>query len=104
MCKLDGSWFQAAVLTVQNNSTTSSTNSSTNSTSSTRSDIREGVMVFTKLSTYRDFLSRTVGAFLSPAASSTATTMVATTADAPAHSTFFFFHLLVFFMCVHLFL
>uniref|UniRef100_A0A671XJC2 Zgc:100868 n=1 Tax=Sparus aurata TaxID=8175 RepID=A0A671XJC2_SPAAU len=107
MCQLGGSWFQAAVLAVQNNS--SSTNSSTNSTSSTRSDTREDVMVFTKLSTYQVFLARTVGAFLSPTsnstANSTATTVVATTAGAPAHSTFFFFfHLLVFFVCVHLFL
>ncbi|TMS15689.1 Transmembrane protease serine 6 [Larimichthys crocea] len=52
MCKLDGSWFQAAVL---------STADSTNQTSS-----REDIMTFTGLTRFQNFLSRTVGTFPSP--------------------------------------
>ncbi|XP_045899472.1 prostasin-like [Micropterus dolomieu] len=98
MCKQGGSWFQAAVLSVENNST-----------SQTRAD---PVMVFTKLSHFQSFLAQTVGTFLSPASnttnttsssSTTATNTLTTSGDAPAHSPMFFLHLLIFSMCLHLF-
>nr|XP_033501019.1 transmembrane protease serine 9 [Epinephelus lanceolatus] len=94
MCKLDNSWFQAAVLPADN----------------TTRETRVTVITFTKLSTYQEFLSRIVG-FLSAASTnsnSTATTAANPTTnsgDAPAHSTFFiFFHLLFSSMCLRLFL
>ncbi|XP_045899461.1 polyserase-2-like [Micropterus dolomieu] len=94
MCKLEGSWFQAAVLTVQNNSTNNAT------TSQTRED---SVMVFTKLSRFDAFLTLTVGTFLSPASNTSSTST--TPSSAPTHSPFFFFfHLLIFSVCLHLFL
>ncbi|XP_074511870.1 polyserase-2-like [Sebastes fasciatus] len=94
MCKLDGFWFQAAVL----------------SSGNTTSTVREAMMSFTKLSTYQEFLTRTVG-FLSPA-NTTATTNMTTnmtnatlTGGAPVHSpVFVFFHLLVFSASLYLFL
>lgn len=100
MCQIDDSWFQAAVLSV-NNSTANTT------TNQTRAD---PVMVFTKLSRYQSFLAQTVGAFLSPASTnsttpnSTVSTMTTTTTSAgsPAHPFFFFFHLLVFSVFLHL--
>ncbi|XP_029363540.1 transmembrane protease serine 9-like [Echeneis naucrates] len=73
MCKLNGSWFQAAVLLTTNS----------NSSFETRED---GVMVFTKLSTFRDFLAATVGVFLSPFADSTTNT-TNTTATTAAMTT-----------------
>ncbi|XP_038565989.1 serine protease 41-like isoform X2 [Micropterus salmoides] len=105
MCKQGGSWFQAAVLSVENNST-----------SQTQAD---PVMVFTKLSRFQTFLAQTVGTFLSPASntssttaatstlttsSTTATNTPTTSGGAPAHSPFFIFHLLIFSVCLHLFL
>ncbi|XP_038590730.1 polyserase-2-like [Micropterus salmoides] len=92
MCKLGGSWFQAAVLSVQNNST-----------SQTRAD---PVMVFTKLSRFQTFLAQILGTFLSPASTSSstaATTTPTTSGGAPAHSPIFFFHLLIFSVCLHVF-
>ncbi|XP_038565942.1 transmembrane protease serine 9-like isoform X2 [Micropterus salmoides] len=98
MCKQGSSWFQAAVLSVENNST-----------SQTRAD---PVMVFTKLSRFETFLTQTVGTFLSPASNTTTTTTSSSTAatntlttsrGAPAHSPFFFFHLLILSVCLHLF-
>lgn len=95
MCQVDGSWFQAAVLSASNNIG-----------NQTRAD---QVMVFTKLSRYQTFLARTVGGFLSPASNNNSTvnsTVSSTTsssnAGSPAHSFFFFFHLLVFSVCLHL--
>ncbi|KAL6102406.1 uncharacterized protein ACO6RY_02019 [Pungitius sinensis] len=94
MCKLDGSWFQAAVLT------------SVNTTGQTR--VLQ--MVFPKLSRFQNFLRETVG-FLSPSiASITGTTAstntTASSGDHVAHSPsfFLFLHLLVFSVCLHLFL
>ncbi|XP_038565946.1 polyserase-2-like isoform X1 [Micropterus salmoides] len=99
MCKQGGSWFQAAVLSVNNNST-----------SQTRAD---PVMVFTKVSSFQTFLAQTVGTFLSPASTSTTTTTTSnnstaanntltTSGGAPAHSTLFILHLLIFSVCLHL--
>ncbi|XP_041673433.1 transmembrane protease serine 9-like [Cheilinus undulatus] len=107
MCKVVGSWFQSSVLLFQDDSSR---------------QVREAsMMVLPKLSTYQDFLTRVVGRFISPAASSptntpantptntpTNTTASATTSssvDGPAHSSFFiFFHLLVFSVCLQLLL
>ncbi|XP_070779961.1 polyserase-2-like isoform X2 [Enoplosus armatus] len=95
MCKKDGSWFQAAVLSFENNST--------------RQTREAAVMVFTKLSHFQKFLAETVGTFLSPASTSSnstttaATNLATTSGGAPAHAPFFFFHLLIFSMCLHLF-
>ncbi|KAI3359963.1 hypothetical protein L3Q82_013846 [Scortum barcoo] len=61
ICKQDGSWFQAAVL------------SSGNSTSQSRAD----VMVFTKLSNFQAFLAQIVGTFLSPASTNSTTNTTA---------------------------
>ncbi|XP_067426898.1 prostasin-like [Thunnus thynnus] len=97
MCQIDGSWFQAAVLS--GNSTT---------TNQTRAD---PVMVFTKLSRYQSFLAQTLGAFLSPASTnstapnstvSTTQTTTTTSGGSPAHPFFFFFHLFVFSAFLHL--
>ncbi|XP_068581893.1 transmembrane protease serine 9-like [Cebidichthys violaceus] len=87
MCNLDGSWFQAAVL------------SSENATSQTRA---ASVKVFDKLSRFRSFLSQTVG-FLSSATNTNTT--APTSGGAPARSSFLFLvlHLLVFSVCLHLF-
>ncbi|XP_053194959.1 transmembrane protease serine 9 [Scomber japonicus] len=73
MCKINGSWFQAAVLSVNSNTnTTTNTTTNTNSTSrtsatETRADL---VMVFILLRNYRPFLKLTIVTFLSPASSS----------------------------------
>ncbi|XP_044187046.1 uncharacterized protein LOC122966781 [Thunnus albacares] len=99
MCQIDGSWFQAAVLS-GNNTTTNQTRA-------------DPVMVFTKLSRFQSFLAQTVGAFLSPASTnSTApnstvstnqtTTTTTTSGGSPAHPFFFFFHLFVFSAFLHL--
>lgn len=95
MCELDGSWFQAAVLSVENNGTRQ-----------TRAD---SVRVLPKLSRFQDFLSQTVGTFLSPNSddnNSTSTTNQTTTDGvAPAHcSILLVLHLLVFSVCLHLFI
>ncbi|XP_068581892.1 transmembrane protease serine 9-like [Cebidichthys violaceus] len=97
MCNLDGSWFQAAVL------------SSENATSQTRA---ASVKIFAKLSRFQSFLSQTVG-FLSSTTNTTTNTNTTaptnvtspTSGGAPARSHFLFLvlHLLVFSMCLHLF-
>uniref|UniRef100_UPI0009B362F0 transmembrane protease serine 9-like n=1 Tax=Monopterus albus TaxID=43700 RepID=UPI0009B362F0 len=106
MCQQDGSWFQAAVLTVQNTSTTTTTG-------------RAGdTLVFTQVRSYNNFLKQILGTFLSPASTNsstsplnatvtttpntTMTTNVTTNGGAPAHY-HFFFHL-VFSLCLHFFL
>ncbi|CAJ1075932.1 transmembrane protease serine 9 [Xyrichtys novacula] len=103
MCKVSGSWFQAAVLQLENNSS-----------SLTR---QKSKMVLEKLSRFQTFLSATIGTFLSPTSNnstnstnnSTATTAspVMTTAssnvDVPYTSFFMFFHLLVFALSLQLF-
>ncbi|XP_040918162.1 transmembrane protease serine 9-like [Toxotes jaculatrix] len=86
MCKQDGSWFQAAVLSAD-----------TNSTSQTRAST---VKVFTKLSRFVGFLIQTLGTLLSPASNGT-TSGVAVTHPPPF---FFLFHLLVLSVCLQLFL
>ncbi|XP_067472296.1 polyserase-2-like [Thunnus thynnus] len=97
MCQIDGSWFQAAVLS-GNNTTTNQTRA-------------DPVMVFTKLSRYQSFLAQTVGAFLSPASTnstapnstvSTNQTTTTTSGGSPAHPFFFFFPLFVFSAFLHL--
>ncbi|KAM7371428.1 hypothetical protein PAMP_008675 [Pampus punctatissimus] len=95
MCKIDGSWFQAAVLSASNN----------NTASRSRAD---AVMTFSKLSRYRSFLTQTVGMFLSPSPNvvtnsttgTNVTTNVTTTSGSPAHSFFFCFHVLAFAVCL----
>ncbi|XP_044187008.1 transmembrane protease serine 9-like [Thunnus albacares] len=77
MCQVDGSWYQAAVLS-GNKNTASQT-------------LADPVMVFTKLSRYQSFLAQTLGEFLSPATSGGSPTLP-----------FFFFHLLVFSVFLHL--
>ncbi|XP_067334288.1 transmembrane protease serine 9-like [Channa argus] len=98
MCKLGSSWFQAAVITVNSN----------NSTSQTRSSL---MLSFTKLSYFDKFLSLTLGEFLLPASpntssntTTTAATTIATTGGTAGHSSFFFFHFLVFitYLCIFL--
>nr|XP_046270610.1 transmembrane protease serine 9 [Scatophagus argus] len=93
MCKLDGSWFQAAVLPMANNTTIQT---------------RESMMVFTKLSVFERFLAATLGTFLSPSSNvnstSTPTSMATTSGATSAHSPFLFFvHLLVLSACLPLF-
>ncbi|XP_051244508.1 polyserase-2-like [Dicentrarchus labrax] len=102
MCKKDGSWFQAAVLSTDKNSDTKGIIIII--IIKTRAD---PPMVFAKLSTFQSFLSGVLGTFLSPAATTTTTapSNQTTTAGAPAHSSFFiFFHLLVLSACLQLFL
>ncbi|XP_041673434.1 transmembrane protease serine 9-like [Cheilinus undulatus] len=100
MSKVDGSWFQASVLSFENNST--------------RIVRADAVMVLTRLSHFQQFLSSTIGTFLSPASSTSssttasantiATTTTSSSVDGPAHSSFFiFFHLLVLSLCLQLF-
>nr|XP_040046878.1 transmembrane protease serine 9-like [Gasterosteus aculeatus aculeatus] len=88
MCKLDGFWFQAAVLTSEN----------------TTRQTRAAQMVFAKLSRFNNFLLDTVG-FLSPPVAPTNET-TASSGDHVAHSPSFFLllHLLVFPVCLHIFL
>ncbi|KAK9534511.1 hypothetical protein VZT92_006952 [Zoarces viviparus] len=101
MCELDGSWFQAAVL------------SSENATSQTRVS---SVTVLAKLSRFKSFLSQTVGFLSSTTTNTNTNTTTNTTAPtnmtsptsggAPAHHSPFLFlvlHLLVFSVCLHLF-
>ncbi|XP_068193663.1 zgc:100868 isoform X2 [Antennarius striatus] len=94
MCKLDGSWFQAAVISVGND---------------TAGGTRQSMKVLTKLSTFQTFLTDMIGTFLSPATvdATTATTTVATTTPSGAaadHSpVFLLFHLLTFAVCLQLF-
>ncbi|XP_034566458.1 transmembrane protease serine 9 [Notolabrus celidotus] len=103
MCKVGGSWFQAAVLSFENNS---------------RGRARaDQMMVLEKLSTFKNFLENTVGAFLSPASSSnsssnsssvnttasTSMTTASSSVDIP-HSFIMFSHLLLFALCLQLFI
>ncbi|KAK2832951.1 hypothetical protein Q5P01_016840 [Channa striata] len=88
MCKLGSYWFQAAVLTIN----------STNSTSPTRAS---GMSSFTKLSIYDQFLNRVLGNFLSPPSSTNTTG--SNNGGIPAHSCFFFLHLLVFIIFLNFF-
>uniref|UniRef100_A0A3Q3GF38 chymotrypsin n=1 Tax=Labrus bergylta TaxID=56723 RepID=A0A3Q3GF38_9LABR len=83
MCKLDGSWFQASVLSFENNS-------------STRGRVAKAdLTVFTKLSSFQAFLTSTIGTFLSPASNGV---------DCPAHSSLFvLLHLLVLSVYLQLF-
>ncbi|XP_070837446.1 serine protease 48-like [Chaetodon trifascialis] len=94
MCKLDGSWFQAAVLSDGNNNTRT-----------TRAD--PGT-VHPKLSRFQSFLSQTVGTFLSPSSDGSTTSdsnQTSTAGPASARcSIFLVLHLLVSSLCVHLFL
>ncbi|XP_076607601.1 polyserase-2 [Chaetodon auriga] len=93
MCKLDGSWFQAAVLSDGNNGIRT-----------TRAD---PVTVFPKLSRYENFLSETVGKFLSPTSdsSTSASDQTSTAGPTSAHcSTILVLHLLFSSMCLHLFM
>lgn len=89
MCKQDGSWFQAAVLTLPPNSSTAPTRAAP-------------VMVFTKMSVYEKFLTETLGSFLSPASdnvsSATPTSSTTTRGGACAHAHFFYLH--VFILCL----
>ncbi|XP_026230166.1 transmembrane protease serine 9-like isoform X2 [Anabas testudineus] len=119
MCKLGSSWFQAAVLPVLTNSSTTLTRAIP-------------VMVFTQLNNFHNFLIRTVGTFLSSTSTTSSTTSSINTTNSnsinttsssnttssvttiittvssrggtPAHSLFFFLQLLVFIMCLHFFL
>ncbi|KAK2848575.1 hypothetical protein Q5P01_008409 [Channa striata] len=84
MCKQDGSWFQAAVLTAD-------------STIQEQADL----MVFTSVKHFEPFLLQTLGTYLSPASTNT-TDSPSTTSGCPAQFTFFFFfHLVAFSVCVH---
>ncbi|KAA8578450.1 hypothetical protein FQN60_000069, partial [Etheostoma spectabile] len=65
MCKLAGSWFQAAVLSADN----------------TTRQTRDAVMQFPKLSTFKSFLAQTVG-FLSPASNFIITTSASNSTNA----------------------
>ncbi|XP_034750820.1 polyserase-2 [Etheostoma cragini] len=96
MCKLAGSWFQAAVLSADN----------------TTRQTRDAVMQFPKLSTFESFLART-GWFLSPASNFIISTSASNSNSAtllnsgatPAHfQVFLYFHFLVFSACLQLFL
>ncbi|KAK2848576.1 hypothetical protein Q5P01_008410 [Channa striata] len=86
MCKQDGSWFQAAVLTAD-------------STIQEQAD----VMVFTSMKQFEPFLFQTLGTYLSPAPTNTTTTISPSpTSGCPSQFTFFlFFHLAAFSVCVH---
>ncbi|XP_023813697.2 transmembrane protease serine 9-like [Oryzias latipes] len=93
MCKLDGYWFQTVVL------------SSVNSTSRTKQ--ATPMMVFEKVSNFQDFLLRTLGTFLSPPSTNTASTNTTNTTSNPLASSaregtpfFFSFHLFIPFLCL----
>ncbi|XP_030592367.1 transmembrane protease serine 9-like isoform X2 [Archocentrus centrarchus] len=109
MCKQDGSWFQAAVLTAQS--------------TSTRKRRQTAVMTFTRVSSFSAFLTETLGTLLSPASTAnttnttsttnttnmtttiTPTTVSQTSGGPPAHSlVFVFLHLLSLALCLQLFL
>ncbi|XP_034047179.1 transmembrane protease serine 9-like [Thalassophryne amazonica] len=68
MCRLDGSWYQAAVLPVD---------STINGTRRARRSPSQ--MVFSKLSRFQSFLTDAVGQFLSPAVNSTALAAISNT-------------------------
>lgn len=92
MCKVDGAWFQAAVLPRGN----------TSSSSSSRRR-RSDTITFTSINNYSVFLKSTVGTFLSPQSNTTANTTSttispsSTTASSGAAALVpFLLHLLVF--------
>ncbi|KAK1877949.1 Serine protease 27 [Dissostichus eleginoides] len=96
MCKQDGSWFQAVVLSAE----------STANETRTKATVMEN----TKLSRFKSFLALTVG-FLSSGTSSNATnstaapTLTTISGGSPALSPLFFLlHLLIFSTCLRLFL
>ncbi|XP_047214812.1 polyserase-2-like [Girardinichthys multiradiatus] len=90
MCKQNGVWFQAAVLLTVNTST------SLNRASS--------VMVFDKVSRFQEFLSRTLGTFLSPEPTVNSTTAPSSSRIHQVHFPLFFcLHLLVLALCLPLF-
>ncbi|KAI9515280.1 hypothetical protein NQZ68_027022 [Dissostichus eleginoides] len=96
MCKQDGSWFQAVVLSAE----------STANETRTKATVMEN----TKLSRFKSFLALTVG-FLSSGTSSNATnstaapTLTTNSGGSPALSPLFFLlHLLIFSTCLRLFL
>ncbi|KAM4531591.1 polyserase-2-like [Odontesthes bonariensis] len=95
MCKQDGSWFQAAVLSAANGSA--------------RRKREDPVKVFDKVSRFQSFLVRTLGAFLSPpdvnaTAAAATTNATATTGGAAAHSSSSLgLFLFVFAFCLQLF-
>ncbi|XP_029998042.1 transmembrane protease serine 9 [Sphaeramia orbicularis] len=101
MCKVDNSWFQAAVLTNAN---------------STRQAREAAMNTFTQLNRFQSFLSRNVGTFLSPPSTANPTSSPNTTSNTDANattahssagattpsSTFILFHLLIMSLCFHL--
>ncbi|XP_060945855.1 transmembrane protease serine 9-like [Limanda limanda] len=92
MCKQDGSWFQASVLSAETSTTT------------TRAD---PVTVFPKLNKFQTFLSKNLGKLLSPASSSSNTTAANSTAPPTTSSgatTHFLLHLLLLSPSLQLFL
>lgn len=96
MCQLKGSWVQVSTLSLQSSSTRRA---------------REAVMMFTRLSAFREFLTETLGMLLSPASTTTVTTTTSTsttsitTGGALAPAPFFLLlHLLVLASCLQLFL
>ncbi|RVE69982.1 hypothetical protein OJAV_G00083040 [Oryzias javanicus] len=99
MCKLDGSWYQSAVLSYVN--------------STSRAKRATPMMVFEKLTNFQDFLLRTVGTFLTPTSTNTiSTNTTASTNSTNSTSTplasnaregtpfFFSFHLLILSLCL----
>ncbi|KAM9843848.1 polyserase-2 [Aulostomus maculatus] len=90
MCKVGGSWVQAAVL--------SASNSTTNQRQAS------DVMVFTQLVHYQAFLNETLGPSLSPASNNGTTAAPATTASSASPALVFLLHLLIFSMCMQLIL
>ncbi|XP_075897571.1 transmembrane protease serine 9-like isoform X2 [Nelusetta ayraudi] len=88
MCMVDGAWFQAAVLSGGNPS----------SSTSSRRWRSESVVAFVRLNEYGAFLKTTVGTFLSPRSNSTNSTNSTTTSSSgsTAGPVSFLFHLLVF--------
>ncbi|KAM9456745.1 polyserase-2-like [Clarias gariepinus] len=78
MCKIGQSWFQAAVLTLNNKSITKSTTSSNSSSGSSKDSLvvlprATNIQTFTMISTFSTFLKSTVGAFPLAATSSSTT-------------------------------
>ncbi|KAK5603421.1 hypothetical protein CRENBAI_008033 [Crenichthys baileyi] len=90
MCKQNGAWFQAAVLLTVNTST------SLNRAST--------VMVFDKISRFQEFLTRTLGTFLSSEPTVNSTTAPSSIGVHQVHFPLFFcLHLLVLALCLPLF-
>ncbi|RVE69986.1 hypothetical protein OJAV_G00083080 [Oryzias javanicus] len=91
MCKLDGYWYQTAVLSYVN--------------STSRAKRATTTMVFDKLTNYQDFLLRTVGTFLTPTSTNTNTSTTNTTTAAASSARegtpfSFSFHLLILSLCL----